>query len=149
MTSRQKRNAIIWPIVGGLLIFGFAIFVCALALKKEALRKIDVTYNVKYSSSEPVMEFVRKSKEETESDNGFMYGYIYIDGEKVDIKCYYRYLSSSLNFYYANMDDESTDKCIFTAKCKLKGNTLTLRSIDDKNLIGEYDTIKLTKTDLN
>lgn len=45
------------------------------------VRKAINTYNVKYSISEPLMEYVRGSEDD------YMDGYIYINGEKKDFRC--------------------------------------------------------------
>ena len=67
MTARQKRNAIMWPIIGGVLVITFFVlcffFFFGIQTGKPKDKVLN-TYNVKYSSNEPVMEFVRKSLEE-------------------------------------------------------------------------------------
>ena len=97
------------------------------------------------------MEFTRKSESETEANNGLMYGYIYIDGEKVDIECTFAKRAYSLKVYHLGAHDgESVDAPMFTAKYRLKGDTLTLKTFDgDDYLIGEYSKITLTMTNLS
>ena len=156
MTARQKRNAIIWPIVGGVIFI--AIIVLFVWFNWDALNSKDgkKIYNVKYTSSEPVMEFTRKSERETEANDGLMYGYIYIDGEKVDIECRFGRYANKLDVFYLGESSKSGDEIdwnhheVFTAKYTLKGDTLTLRTFDtDEYLIKGYSKITLTMTHLS
>ena len=151
MTSRQKRNAIIWPIVGGIPLLIILIFIILAWSKsftrRKKIEKVYNTYNVKYSSNEPLMEFVRKSEEETKADYNYMYGYIYIDGEKKDFKCMLAARHRVLNkmaFWYID-----SDEMIFEAYYNLKGNDLILTPYFSDYVVGEYKTITLTMTHLD
>lgn len=151
MTARQKRNAIIWPIVGGISLLIILIFVILAwgksFTKRKMIEKMYNTYNVKYSSNEPLMEFVRKQEEETEADHSYMYGYIYIDGEKKDFKCMLasrHRVKNSMAFWDINSNER-----IFEAYYNLKGNDLILTSYFSDYVVGEYKTITLTMTHLD
>ena len=151
MTARQKRNAIIWPIVGGIPLLIILSFIMISAIKANSHKKMVEralnTYNVKYSSREPLMEFVRKSEEETEANGNYMDGYIYINGEKKDFRCAFakRHPGHS-RIWFENV---YSGERIFEAYYTLKGNTLTLTPYFSDYVVGEYKTITLTMTHLD
>ena len=72
-----------------------------------------------------------------------MYGFIHINGEKVEIACCFGY-SKKIEVYYK--DDNSTNNCIFIAEYSLKGDTVALKPYNGEYLIDNYKTIKLTMT---
>lgn len=156
MTHRQKRNMITWIIVGSIMgIFGILCIGYMLAIGQHGpiKNKLTNTYNVKYSSSEPVMELVRKSKED-EEDSRTINGFIYIDDQKVNIKCVVGGYVKRIFISYAggyNPGDYEIGQDIFVAAYSIKGDTLTLKPYydDDEYLVGEYKTIKLIMTSLD
>ena len=150
MTTRQKRNATIWTIVGVIPLLIILSFFAYLVIVRERTQKlVDKalnTYNVKYSSSEPVMEIVRKSEEESKVDDG-LYGFIYIDGERLELRCFFNGRTNLFRFCTA----EEEDYVFLSAYYKFKGDTLVLdvSDGDDKYGISKYKTITLTMTHLD
>ena len=150
MTARKKRNAIIWPIVGGIpLLIIFSFFAYLIIVRQRTQKTVDRalnTYNVVYSSSEPLMEIVRKSEEEAKVDDG-LYGFIYIDGERLELRCFFNRRTNLFRFCTA----EEENYVFLSAYYKFKGDTLVLdvSNGDDKYGISKYKTITLTMTHLD
>ena len=154
MTHRQKSNMIIWIILGSIIgivgILGIG-YMLAIGQYGPIKNKLTNTYNVKYSSTEPVMELVRRSKED-EEDSRTMKGFIYIDDQKVNIKCVVGGYAKRIYFSYAggyNPGGYTIGQDIFTAYYSIKGDTVTLKPYsDDEYVFGEYKTIELKMTSL-
>ena len=110
--------------------------------------RADRFYNVKWKSEEPIVEFIVKSKEEImQNEDGVNYGFLYKNGEKIEIGCLWT-VSHGIDAFLIdkiapnhNFDDGDV---AFRGNYKMSNNKLVLE-INLDNIFGnKYDTITFT-----
>ncbi len=130
-----------------IILFIFCISSC------RSIDYADKYYNVKWSSSDPILEFNVKSKEEVLNDNGFNEGFLIVNDEKIEIICLWT-LSNGLDIYYKDrIDNEnlqlSEDDLALNGSYKMKNNNVILTINVDNIYNNSYDTITLSMSSLN
>lgn len=129
-----------------LILFIFCISAC------RSVDYADKYYNVKWSSTDPILEFTVKSKEDVLSENGFNAGFLMSDGEKIEIICLWT-LSNGLDIYYKdriNIENPylSEDDLILNGNYKMKNGDVILTINVDNVYNNVYDVITLSMTTL-
>lgn len=130
-----------------IILFIFCISSC------RSIDYADKYYNVKWSSSDPILEFNVKSKEEVLNDNGFNEGFLMVNDEKIEIICLWT-LSNGLDIYYKDrIDNEnpqlSEDDLVLNGNYKMENRKVIVTINIDNIYNNSYDTITLSMSSLN
>ena len=130
-----------------IILFIFCISSC------RSIDYADKYYNVKWSSSDPILEFNVKSKEEVLNDNGFNEGFLIVNDEKIEIICLWT-LSNGLDIYYKDrIDNEnpqlSEDDLVLNGNYQMENGKVIVTINIDNIYNNSYDTITLSMSSLN
>lgn len=130
-----------------IILFIFCISSC------RSIDYADKYYNVKWSSSDPILEFNVKSKEEVLNDNGFNEGFLIFNDEKIKIICLWT-LSNGLDIYYKDkIDNEnpqlSEDDLVLNGNYQMENGKVIVTINIDNIYNNSYDTITLSMSSLN
>lgn len=132
-----------------IILHFFFLFSC------RGIEYADKYYNVLWSSSEPKIEFVVKTKEEQLEDNGLNFGYIMDGDSKIEIACAWT-LSNGLDVFFKDCiiskndnDIISEDDIAFRGNYTIHGNEIILIIDYDSVFDYKYDKITFIKKNLS
>ncbi len=111
-------------------------------------------YNCKWTSDDPIIEFVVPTKEEIKEDNKYITGYVINGEETIEIICFWK-RSNGIEMYFKDKFDETQEGILFDEWIAIaanpgeyNGNSVKFNVYRDNIFDNKYKNITLTRHDL-